>query len=157
MEKSKKGMNPQGMKKPPVNLFASLGKVFAYMKGVVPVVVICLIMAAASAILNMIGPNFIGQITTLMQQGLGSEINLGAIGKIGVFLLIIYGTSAILNFVYHFVMATVTLRTSKNLRGSLSEKISPEYDFLSCDVFCYLCAGAVAVHGVLSAFECVVV
>ena len=125
MEKKNQAPNAQGMQRPPkVNLFASLGKVFKYMKGVVPVVIVCLMMAAASAILNMIGPNFIGRITTLMQKGLGGEIDLSAIGEIGVFLLIIYGCSAILNFVYHFVMATITLKTSKNLRGNLSEKIN---------------------------------
>ncbi len=124
MEKNRNGMHGPDMRRPKVNLFTELGKVFKYMKGYVPVVVICLAMAAVSAVLNMIGPNFIGQITTLMQQGLGSEINLAAIGKIGAFLLIIYGCSAVLNFSYHFIMATITLKTSKSLRGELAEKIN---------------------------------
>ncbi len=124
MEKNVK-MNPQANDpKKMGNTFAALGKVFVYMKGYVPVVIICLVMAAVSAILNMIGPNFIGQITTLMQQGLGGEIDLAAIGKIGGFLLTLYGCSALINFAYHFIMATITLKTSKNLRGDLSEKIN---------------------------------
>ncbi len=124
MDKNRNAMHAPGMKRPKVNLFAELGKVFKYMKGYVPVVVVCLAMAAVSAVLNMIGPNFVGRITTLMQQGLGGEINLAGIGKIGAFLLTIYGCSALLNFSYHFIMATITLKTSKSLRGELAEKIN---------------------------------
>lgn len=49
-------------------MFASLGKAFAYMKKNIPAVIVALILAAAGAVLTIIGPNKIGQMTTLMQK-----------------------------------------------------------------------------------------
>lgn len=105
-------------------MFSSLGKVFAYMKKSVPVIIFALIMAAAGSFLTIIGPDKIGQITTLMEEGLYGTVNLSAIGKIGITLVIIYLLSALFTFFQHFIMATVTLQTSKKLRGDLATKIN---------------------------------
>lgn len=105
-------------------MFVSLGKVFNYMKNSIPAVIFALILAALGAVLTIIGPDKIGQMTTLMQEGLYGEIDLSAIAELGIFLVVIYLTSALFNFVVHYVMATVTLKASKNMRSSLSEKIN---------------------------------
>ena len=54
-----------------------------------------LVFAAIGAVLTIIGPDFLGQITDLMEEGLTGEIDLAAIGRIGVILLTIYGLSAV--------------------------------------------------------------
>lgn len=106
------------------HLITSLGKVFQYMKNRIPAIIFSLILAAAGAVLTIIGPDKIGEMTTLMQQGLYGEIDFKAITELGVFLVIIYLASALFNFVVHYIMATVTLRAAKNLRGDLSRKIN---------------------------------
>lgn len=106
------------------HLITSLGKVFQYMKNSIPAIIFSLILAAAGAVLTIIGPDKIGEMTTLMQQGLYGEIDFKAITKLGVFLVIIYLASAVFNFVVHYIMATVTLKAAKNLRGDLSRKIN---------------------------------
>ncbi len=106
------------------HLITSLGKVFQYMKNSIPAIVFSLILAAAGAVLTIIGPDKIGEMTTLMQQGLYGEIDFKAITELGVFLVIIYLASAVFNFVVHYIMATVTLKAAKKLRGDLSRKIN---------------------------------
>ncbi len=106
------------------NMLSSLKKVFTYMKKSVPAVIFALILAAAGAVLTIIGPDKIGEMTTIMKDGILGEIDLDAIAKLGVFLLCIYLASAVFQYIVHFIMATVTLNTAKKLRGDLSEKIN---------------------------------
>lgn len=106
------------------NMLSSLKKVFTYMKKSVPAVIFALILAAAGAVLTIIGPDKIGEMTTIMKDGILGEIDLDAIAKLGVFLLCIYIASAVFQYIVHFIMATVTLNTAKKLRGDLSEKIN---------------------------------
>lgn len=106
------------------SLISSLKDVFVYMKNYMPAIIFSLVLAAAGAVLTIIGPDKIGQMTTLMQEGLGGEIDFKAISEIGIFLVIIYLASAVFNYVVHFIMATVTLKTAKNMRQNLSEKIN---------------------------------
>ena len=107
-----------------VNIFDALKKVFKYMKKSIPAVIVALVLAAVSAILTIIGPDKIGEMTNYMQEGLSGEINMKAITKIGISLVVIYAIGAICSFVVHFVMATITLRTAKKLRSDMSEKIN---------------------------------
>lgn len=105
-------------------MFASLGKAFRYMQNHIPAIVFALVLAAAGAVLTIIGPDKIGEMTTLMQQGLYGEIDLAAIGKLGIFLVSIYAAGAVFNYVVHFIMATVTLKSAKRMRGDLAAKIN---------------------------------
>lgn len=105
-------------------MLSSLKKVFTYMKKSVPAVIFALLLAAAGAVLTIIGPDKIGEMTTIMKDGILGEIDLDAIAKLGVFLLCIYIASAVFQYIVHFIMATVTLNTAKKLRGDLSEKIN---------------------------------
>ena len=101
-----------------------MGKVSAYMRRRIPMIVFALILAALGSVLTIIGPDQIGKITNLMEEGLTGTINMAAIGKIGIVLVGIYLASAIFTFSQHYIMATVTLETSKKLRQDLSEKIN---------------------------------
>lgn len=103
---------------------SALGKVTAYMRKYLPVVLFALVLAALGAVLTIIGPDQIGKITEIMSAGLVGPIDMNAIGEVGLRLLCIYGFSALFTFLEHFMMATVTLRTSKQLRGDLSAKIN---------------------------------
>ena len=105
-------------------LFASLGKSLMYMKKSIPAVVFALVLAAVGAILTIIGPDKIGEMTTLMQQGLNGEIDMSTISKLGISLVVIYAASALFNYVVHFIMSTVTLKAAKKMRGDLAGKIN---------------------------------
>ena len=81
-------------------------------------------LAVAGAVLTIIGPSLLSQITDLISDALAAQIDLAAIGRIGVTLLAIYGLSAVFTYGEHFIMATVTLELSRDLRQDLSRKIN---------------------------------
>ena len=95
-----------------------------YLHGDIGVVILALALAALSAVMTIIGPNKIGDVATIMSDGLLGGIDLGKIAKIGIFLAAIYLLSALFGFVQHYIMAVVTLKMSYRMRGELSEKIN---------------------------------
>lgn len=103
---------------------AALGKTAGYVKGGVAVTALALVLAALGAVLTIIGPDKIGEITNIMSEGLITGIDLAAIAKVGITLIVIYGLSALFTFVQHYIMATVTLKMSYRMRGELSRKIN---------------------------------
>lgn len=105
-------------------LLPSLGRVFSYMRSDIPGVILSLILAAAAAVLTIIGPDRIGIMTEKIREGLFTEIDMSGVARIGISLVIIYASGAIFNFIQHFVMSTVTLKASKKLRSALSVKIN---------------------------------
>lgn len=103
---------------------AALGKTAGYVKGGVAVTALALVLAALGAVLTIIGPDKIGEITNIMSDGLITGIDLAAIAKVGITLIVIYGLSALFTFIQHYIMATVTLKMSYRMRGELSQKIN---------------------------------
>ena len=85
---------------------------------------VAFLFAVAGAVLTIIGPNLLSQITDLISDALGGEIDMAAIGHIGVILLVIYGLNAVFTYVEHYIMATVTLELSRDMRQDLSRKIN---------------------------------
>lgn len=105
-------------------MFSAVGKVFAYMNKSVPAVICALVLAALGAILTIVGPGKIGEMTTIMERSLYGEIDLAKISQLGLTLVAVYLMSAIFQYIVQFIMATVTLNVSKGLRGDLSKKIN---------------------------------
>ena len=119
---SHRGMRP--MEKSKRGIAGVLEEIFAYSaKSKLPVA-IALLFAVIGAILTIIGPGLLSQITDLISNSLAGEIDLAAISRIGVRLLAIYGLSAVFTYVEHYIMATVTLELAHDLRRDLSRKIN---------------------------------
>lgn len=119
-------------KKSKKSVGAAMGRIAAYMKSSVVFVLPALLFAVASAVITIIGPDKVGEIATIMSDGLFGKIDLAAIAKIGVTLALLYCLSAALGFLQQYIMASVTLKMSYRLRGELSEKINrvPQTYFL---------------------------
>ena len=107
-------------------------KLLTYCKKYMPVIAISLIIAATGTVFTIIGPNQIGKmtneiqkvITALMVSGQMLDVDLDAIAQIGILLLILYSSSALLNFIQGYIMATITQRISRNMRDDISRKIN---------------------------------
>ena len=112
------------MKKKNSNPVGALKRTGAYMSSSMGIIIFALVLAALSAVMTIIGPDKIGKMATIMSDGLFTGIDLAAIAKIGVFLVIIYCLSALFGFIQHYIMAVVTLKMSYRMRGELSEKIN---------------------------------
>ncbi|MCI5550884.1 MAG: ABC transporter ATP-binding protein/permease [Clostridiales bacterium] len=95
-----------------------------YMRSSIGIMLFALVLAALSAVMTIIGPNKIGDMATLMSDGLTTGIDLNAIARLGIFLAVIYALSALFGFIQHYIMASETLKMSYLMRGELSEKIN---------------------------------
>ena len=95
-----------------------------YMRSSIGIMLFALVLAALSAVMTIIGPNKIGDMATLMSDGLTTGIDLNAIARLGIFLVVIYALSALFGFIQHYIMASATLKMSYRMLGELSEKIN---------------------------------
>lgn len=117
-------MRPNMQPTQDANMGKALSRLSQYMHKTLGVMIFALVLAALSAVMTIIGPDKVGQIATLMSDGLVAGIDLGAVAKVGIFLAVIYGLSALFGFLQHYIMATVTLDTSYRMRAELSAKIN---------------------------------
>lgn len=99
-------------------------KIIEYMKGSVGIVAVALVLAALGAVLTIIGPDKVGEITDLIADGLMTGIDLKAVARVGIFLGAIYISSSLFTFIQQYIMATVTLKMSYRMRSDLSRKIN---------------------------------
>ena len=106
------------------NIRTALPRLTQYLKSSLGVMIVALVLAALSAVMTIIGPNKIGDMATLMSDGLMTGIDLSAFAQIGIFMAVIYVLSALFGFAQHYIMTTVTLKMSYRMRGELSEKIN---------------------------------
>ena len=111
-EKSKRGL--RGVQR----------ELFSYSERIKLPILIALVLAAAGAVLTILGPNQLSKITNLISDSLMGEIDLAAIGRVAGVLLGIYALSALLTYIEHYIMATVTLGLSKQMRRDLCAKIN---------------------------------
>ena len=111
-EKSKRGL--RGVQR----------ELFSYSERIKLPMLIALVLAAAGAVLTILGPNQLSKITNLISDSLMGEIDLAAIGRVAGVLLGIYALSALLTYIEHYIMATVTLGLSKQMRRDLCAKIN---------------------------------
>lgn len=103
---------------------SAMKKIIEYMRGSVGIVAVALVLAALCAVLTIIGPDKVGEITDLMADGLMTGIDLKAVARVGIFLGAIYISSSLFTFIQQYIMATVTLKMSYRMRSDLSRKIN---------------------------------
>lgn len=103
---------------------SAMKKIIEYMKGSVGIVAVALVLAALGAVLTIIGPDKVGEITDLIADGLMTGIDLKAVARVGIFLGAIYISSSLFTFIQQYIMATVTLKMSYIMRSDLSRKIN---------------------------------
>lgn len=101
----------------------TLSKIFKYM-GNFPLVIVALVLAALSAVMTIIAPDKIGEITNIISDGLVGGIDMPAIAKVGFLLIAFYLIGALASFAEHYIMATVTLKASRRMRHDLCTKIN---------------------------------
>lgn len=106
----------KNLKKAYRDLFQYIGN---YKSGIIAASLLSLI----AAVLNLIGPNKISDVTNIILNGINSSIDLASIVKIGKLLAILYIAGLILNYIQGWIMATVTQKVTQNMRNDISEKV----------------------------------
>lgn len=110
-----------------VEMKKSLGALMQYCRKYLGIIISALICAAVSAVLAVIGPDYISQLTEVITQGIsftGVDIDLNRIKHIAFILIGIYGASMVLSYVQSFVMNYVSCNVGRKMRTDISHKIN---------------------------------
>ncbi len=105
------------------NFGVAIKKLFSYGKTYAPGIVAAMLLAVTGAILSLIGPGKLSEITDLIGQGITSSIDVNAVVQVAMFLAILYVIAWVCNFGQGFIMATVTQIITRKLRRDISNKI----------------------------------
>ena len=98
--------------------FAGLLKPFA------PACIAAFVLSAAGAICSILGPDRLREITKVIFAGITTKVDMAAVGRIALFLVVLYGIGALCSYAQGFIMATVTQKFTRGLRSEISDKIN---------------------------------
>lgn len=120
---------PAGMKKPggrerAAFFWSSLSRLFRYIGKYRGAIVFAVLFSIAGAILNLIGPSQLSAMTALITEGLKTGIDVPAVVKIAVTLLVLYGLGFCFSFLQGQILANVLQRVAKTMRQDISKKIN---------------------------------
>ena len=82
------------------------------------------LLSLAGAVLTLVGPGWLGDVTNLIQEGLTGSMDIPAIVRIAGMLAVLYALAFVVNYVQGFLMATVTQRITRRMRRDISQKIN---------------------------------
>lgn len=108
----------------PVNMKSAWGKLLAFSRPWLPIGITGMVLAMVASVFALMGPDQLRDMTNTIQAGILGEVDLNAIFRTGMTLVILYGLAAIGHYIQHFLMATFTQRVSRALRQSISRKIN---------------------------------
>ncbi|MDR1067551.1 MAG: ABC transporter ATP-binding protein/permease [Clostridiales bacterium] len=123
----------RGAVEKPKNFKKTWGKLIAYCKDYMFVMLAALILAAVGTALQIIGPNKLKEITDEIMKGLpalangvsiAGAIDLDAVASVGAMLAAFYASAMLLGFIQSYTLATVTQKISRNMRTGISRKIN---------------------------------
>ncbi|MCR5089254.1 MAG: ABC transporter ATP-binding protein/permease [Oscillospiraceae bacterium] len=109
------------------NMKAASGTLLRYCRDYYIVILIAVFCAVGSAVLAVIGPDYISELTEVIQQGIsmtGVNIDMEAIARIGWILIAIYAGSMVLNYTQSFIMNHVACHVGYRMRSDISGKIN---------------------------------
>lgn len=96
----------------------------SYAKGYKGILIVAAVLSIVGAILNLIGPSRLSDMTNLITAGLSGTMDIGAIVNIAKVLLILYGLGFVCNYVQGWMMATFSQRITQDMRRDISKKIN---------------------------------
>ena len=108
----------------PRDFSGTWGRLIRYCRAYLPAVGVALTLAVAGTVFSLIGPRKLQQLTDLITEGMMAGIDLAAVQRIGILLVVLYGLGALFTYIQGFIMATVTQRLTRRLRTAISEKIN---------------------------------
>lgn len=120
----RRNVGPGRVHEKPKNFKRSIKKLLSYNKRLRPFYIVAIILAIASSICSIIGPNKLSELTDEITAGLMTGINFERVTSIAVFLLTVYLLSALFNFLTGFIMATSANKLAKEMRSKISIKIN---------------------------------
>ncbi|KJD46605.1 ABC transporter ATP-binding protein [Paenibacillus terrae] len=102
----------------------TISQLLSYIKAYVPIIILSMVLALVGSAFNVIGPGKLSDIANLIQEGIVTGVDVSAVQKIVLVLVLLYGLGLIFNYFQGFITATVSQRLTKKMRTELSRKIN---------------------------------
>ena len=124
-----KGRPPIAMEKAK-DFKGTVRKLWRYLSKYKIALIIVILFTIASTIFSVVGPKILGNATTELFNGViskytgGAGINFTKIGKILLFLLVLYICSAIFSYIQGIIMTNISQKLAYRLRKEVSKKIN---------------------------------
>lgn len=118
------GMGSMGAGEKADDFRKAMGQLISYCKKYLPLMMTAVVLAVVGAVLNIIGPSKIADITDLITEGLMTGIDIDAIVHICILLVCLYVCGWAFGVIQGQIMAGITQKISKTLRTDISGKIN---------------------------------
>ena len=124
------GHGPMGAGERAKDFKGTMKKLLNYMSAYKAGIFAVVVFAVGSTIFSIVGPKILGKATTEIFNGLvgkvsgGDGIDFVKLGKILIFLLCLYGVSALFSFIQGYIMTGVSQKMTYRMRKEISEKIN---------------------------------
>ena len=102
----------------------SVKRLFKELKSQKVLIFVAVILAIFSAILSIMAPDKLKELTDEISKGLFGTMNMDAVWQIIIFLVSLYVISALFNFIQSLCMTEVANRFAQKLRSRISKKIN---------------------------------
>lgn len=109
------------------NMKKVLGALIGYCRKYLVLIIAALIFAAVSAVLSVIGPDYISELTETITNGIsptGIHIDMNKITSVAVTLIVIYAISMLLGYLQSLIMTHVSCNVGKKMRSDITNKIN---------------------------------
>ncbi|MCP1103182.1 ATP-binding cassette subfamily B multidrug efflux pump [Aequitasia blattaphilus] len=106
------------------NFGAAISKLVSYCRRSLPILVIAVILAIIGSIFNVIGPDYLSEMTNIIVEGIRTGIDVSAFTSVALFLAGLYGLGFLFNVIQGVMMSNLAQRTTKRLRRDLLAKVN---------------------------------
>lgn len=106
----------------PADFKRAIARLASFSKRQVPALAVAAVLAIVGTTLNLIGPQFLSQITNNITAGLTGSIDVDATARLAGALLLVYGCGFLFNVVQGLITATIAQRTAQRMRRDISAK-----------------------------------
>lgn len=106
------------------NFGAAISKLVNYCRRSLPILVIAVILAIIGSIFNVIGPDYLSEMTNIIVEGIRTGIDVSAFTSVALFLAGLYGLGFLFNVIQGVMMSNLAQRTTKRLRRDLLAKVN---------------------------------
>ena len=103
---------------------AAIRRLFAELRGMRILVITAIILSVFGSIITIVTPNRLSDLTDEIVKGMMTNMDFDAIWNIGIIIIVLYSTAALLELAEGILMSYVANIFSKDLRGRISRKIN---------------------------------
>ena len=120
----RRGPHGRGPAEKPKDFKKAMAQLLRFLKPFLVPVVVALAFAVAGTVLNLLGPNYVEDLTDLIEAGFVAPIDMAAVTRVCILLVVLYGCGLLFSYIQGLIMASVTQKNARALRTAISQKIN---------------------------------